>query len=133
MSTATRGYGRTGRALARIAAYLAASASFSFAVFADGEAVMQWQGGDELAKWRPYQLSAVTNTAKGVVYDSTGADPVLHSPLFDLASPSVDHVVAVTARISAGGAGELSALSKYWHGSVRNRKFPTVVFDFSNV
>ena len=82
MSTATRGYGRTGRALARIAACLAASASFSFAVFAGGEAVMQWQGGDELAKWRPYQLSAVTNTAKGVVYDSTGADPVLHSPLF---------------------------------------------------
>ena len=107
MSTATRGVVRTGHALVRIAVCLAASAAGVFAVFAGGETVMQWKGGDELAKWHPFQLSAVTNTAKGVVYDSTGADPVLHSPLFELASPSVDHVVTVTARISDGGVGEL--------------------------
>ncbi len=76
-----------------------------------------WSGGAELAKWRPFQMSIVTNTAEGVVFDTTGTDPFVHSPVFDLLVPSIDHVVAIKARISSGGRGELfhARPGEEWH------------------
>lgn len=68
---------------------------------------LSWTGCEALMKWHPYQLREVTNTVDGVIYESLGTDPVLHSPQFDLTNLSPDQVVVIRAKIASGGKGEL--------------------------